>query len=302
MFDLARLRALHAVAVYGTVGAAAAALGYTPSAVSQQIAKLERETRSVLLERQGRGVVLTDAAHTLVEAAAELLAIVERTEVALEEQRGKAVGMLTIGAFATAVRGLMPGVVSDLMAACPGLDVRLRDTDPYPAAEMVGRGELDLAVVQDWPSTPLSVPPEVSREVLGHDPVDLLVPTGHRLAERERVRPEELRGERWISVPPGNICHDWLTRLLRGVGEEPLIAVEASEFEAYPSLISRGLGIGLVPRLGRTPLPDDVVARAVQPAPSRRVFALWRTRSSRRPAIRAALGALRARWPVRETA
>lgn len=302
MFDLARLRALHAVAVYGTVGAAAASLGYTPSAVSQQIAKLERETRTVLLERQGRGVVLTDAAHTLVEAARELLSIVERTEVALEEQRGQAVGRLTIGAFATAVRGLMPGVVSDLMTSCPDLDVRLLDTDPYPAAEMVGRGELDLAVVQDWPSTPLSVPPEVSREVFGHDPVDLLVPTGHRLAGHEHVRPEELRGERWISVPPGNICHDWLIRLMRGVGEEPLIAVEATEFESYPTLIARGLGIGLVPRLGRSPLPDGVVAREVRPAPSRRVFALWRTRSSRRPAIRAALSALREMWPVRATA
>ncbi|MEV0647785.1 LysR family transcriptional regulator [Phytomonospora sp. NPDC050363] len=302
MFDLARLRALHAVAVYGTVGAAAASLGYTPSAVSQQIAKLERETRTVLLERQGRGVVLTDAAHTLVEAAQELLSIVERTEVALEEQRGKAVGRLTIAAFATAVRGLMPGVMADLTVSCPELDLRLLDTDPYPAAEMVGRGEVDLAVVQDWPSTPLAVPPDVSREVFGHDPVDLLVPAGHRLAACDRVRPEELRGERWVSVPPGNICHDWLTRLMRGVGEEPLIAVQASEFESYPTLIANGLGIGLVPRLGRGPMPPGVVAKAVSTAPSRRVFALWRTRSSRRPAIRLALEALRARWPSRETA
>jgi DNA-binding transcriptional LysR family regulator len=98
MLDLQRLRALHAVSVHGTVGAAAAALGYTPSAVSQQIAKLERETRTVLLERQGRGVRLTEHARHLADTAQELLAIVERAETELEERRGVPAGRLTIAA------------------------------------------------------------------------------------------------------------------------------------------------------------------------------------------------------------
>src|ERR1044072_6407912 len=105
MLDLQRLRALHAVSAPGTVGAAAAALGYTPSAVSQQIAKLERETRTVLLEREGRGVRLTDEAYQLVAAARELLAIVERAETELEERRGVPAGRLTIAAFPSAARG-----------------------------------------------------------------------------------------------------------------------------------------------------------------------------------------------------
>src|SRR2546426_12602445 len=92
VLDLQRLRALHAVSVHGTVGAAAAALGYTPSAVSQQIAKLERETRTVLLEREGRGGRLTAEAHQLVDTAQEVLAIVERAETALEERRGGPAG------------------------------------------------------------------------------------------------------------------------------------------------------------------------------------------------------------------
>ena len=92
MLDLQRLRALHAVSVHGTVGAAAAALGFTPSAVSQQIAKLERETRTVLFEREGRGVRLTDDAWQLVRVASELLAIVERAETRLEERRGVPAG------------------------------------------------------------------------------------------------------------------------------------------------------------------------------------------------------------------
>lgn len=302
MMDLARLRALHAVAVHGTVGAAAASLGYTPSAVSQQIAKLERETRTVLLEKQGRGVVLTDAANTLVAAARELLAIVERTEVELEERRGRAVGRLTIAAFATAVKGLMPGVIAQLTREHPELDVRLIDVDPYPAADMIARGEVDLAVVQDWPLTPLPVTGEVSREDLGHDPVDLLMPAAHPLAGHAVLTAADLRGQRWISVPPGNICHDCLMRTLRDVGEEPDVAVYAGEFSAYPPLIAAGLGMAMVPRLARAPLPEGVVARAMNPAPYRRVFALWRTRSSRRPAIAAALEALRGRWEGRETA
>lgn len=302
MMDLARLRALHAVAVHGTVGGAAASLGYTPSAVSQQIAKLERETRTVLLEKQGRGVVLTDAANTLVAAARELLAIVERTEVELEERRGRAVGRFTIAAFATSVKGLLPRVLVQLARDHPELDVRVLDVDPYPAAEMIGRGEVDLAVVQDWPLAPLAIPSGVSREDLGRDPVDLLMPAGHPLADRAELTAADLRGQRWISVPPGNICHDCLTKTLREAGEEPDVAVYAGEFAAYPALIAAGLGIAMVPRLARDPLPDGVIARPMTPAPHRRVFAMWRTGSSRRPAIGAALAALREGWPSRDTA
>lgn len=299
MIDLGRLRALHAVAVHGSVGAAAAALGYTPSAVSQQIAKLERETRTVLLERRGRGVVLTDAAEALAATARHVLSLVERAEVTLEEQRGQAIGRLTLASFATAARGLLPGVLADLTRHCPDLDVRLIETDPYLAAEMVARGEVDLAIVQDWPSTPLPVAGGVSRETLGEDPVDLLLWADHPLAALPLVKITDLAGQRWISVPPGNICHDWLVHTMREVGQEPDIGHQVGEFETQIALIAAGLGIGLVPRLGRGRLPARVLARPVQPEPARRVFTLWRTQASRRPAITAARSALREHWPRR---
>ncbi|WP_354640538.1 LysR family transcriptional regulator [Kitasatospora camelliae] len=296
MLDLGRLRALHAVAVHGSVGGAAAALGYTPSAVSQQISKLERETRTVLLERQGRGVVLTDAARRLADTAQRVLALVEQAEVTLEEQRGAAVGRLMIASFATGARGLLPGALADLRARCPELDVRLLETDPYLAAELVARGEVDLAVVQDWPSVPLPVQDGLARMDLGPDPVDLLLPAGHPLAELAVVPVGRLRGQRWISVPPGNICHDWLLRTMREAGEEPDVVYQIGEFETQIALIDAGLGLGLVPRLGRGALPAGVVARPVVPEPSRRVFALWRAQTSRRPAVTEALRAVRARW------
>jgi DNA-binding transcriptional LysR family regulator len=299
MMDLGRLRALHAVAVHGSIGKAAASLGFTSSAVSQQISKLERETRTVLLERQGRGVVLTDAAQELAGTAQQLLALVEQAEVTLEEQRGQAVGRLLIASFATGARGLLPGALADLRAGCPELDVRLLETDPYVACELVARGEVDLALVQDWPTVPLPIPAGLSRADLGLDPVDLLLRAEHPLAELAVVPVPRLLGQRWTSVPAGNICHDWLVRTMREAGEEPDVLYQVGEFETQIALIAAGLGIGLVPRLGRGPLPPGVVARPVVPEPSRRVFALWRSQASRRPAITAALDAMRRHWPLR---
>lgn len=149
MLDLARLRALHAVSVHGSVAGAAAALGYTPSAVSQQISKLERETRTTLLERRGRGVALTEEARHLADAAQELLAIVERTETTLEERRGQPGGLLTVAAFASAARGLLPQVLADLARRHPALDVRLTEVDPHLSVELVARG----SPTWRWPTT-----------------------------------------------------------------------------------------------------------------------------------------------------
>ncbi|GAA3025524.1 LysR family transcriptional regulator [Kitasatospora albolonga] len=294
--DLGRLRALHAVAVHGSVGGAAAALGFTPSAVSQQIAKLERETRTVLLEKQGRGVVLTDAARTLADTAREVLALVEQAEVTLERQRGRAVGRLLVASFATGARGVLPGALAALRRDCPDLEVRLLESDPYQAAELVARGEVDLALVQDWPTVPLPVQDGLSRLDLGEDPVDLLLRAEHPLAALAVVPVQRLLGQRWTSVPPGNICHDWLVRTMREAGEEPDVVYQVGEFETQIALIEAGLGLGLVPRLGRGPLPPGVVARPVVPEPARRVFVLWRTRTSRRPAVAAALAAVREQW------
>ncbi|WAL74053.1 LysR family transcriptional regulator [Kitasatospora sp. YST-16] len=300
MMDLGRLRALHAVAVHGSVGGAATALGFTPSAISQQIAKLERETRTVLLERQGRGIQLTDAARQLADTAQRVLALVEQAEVTLEEQRGRPAGRLLVAAFPTAARGLLPAVLTELHATCPELDVRLLESDPYPAAELVARGEVDLAVVQDWATVPLPVQDGLDRLDLGTDPVDLLLPAGHPLAALDAVPVTALRGQRWISVPPGNICHDWLLHTMRETGEEPDVAHRVGEFQTQLALIAAGLGLGLIPRLGRGPLPPGIAARPVTPEPVRRIHALWRTQTSRRPAVTATLTALRHHWAALE--
>jgi DNA-binding transcriptional LysR family regulator len=297
VLDLQRLRALHAVSVHGTVAAAAAALGYTPSAVSQQIAKLERETRTVLLERQGRGIRLTEQAEQLAAAAQELMAVVERAETELEERRGLPVGRLTIAAFASAARGLLPGVLADLAKRHPALDTRMSEIDPHLSVDLVAKGAVDVAIVHDWDIAPLPTPPGVEQAVIGDDLCDLLVPADHPFAARRSVRRTDLKNERWICQPPGRVCHDWLIRTLRDAGCEPDIVHQADENPTLVALVAAGLGVGLVPRLGRGPLPDGVVEVSLDPMPLRRLYALWRTGASRRPAIAETVHALQDHWP-----
>ncbi|NED33492.1 LysR family transcriptional regulator [Streptomyces sp. SID8499] len=297
MLDLQRLRALHAVSVHGTVAAAAAALGFTPSAVSQQIAKLERETRTVLLEREGRGVRLTDEAHQLVETAAELLALVERAETRLEERRGVPAGRLTVAAFASAARGLMPSVLADLAVRHPALDTRLSEVDPHLSVDLVAKGAVDLVVAHDWDIAPLPAPAGVEQAVIGEDPCDLIVPEGHPFAGRMAVRREELGGQRWVCQPPGRVCHDWLVRTLRSAGHEPEIVHRAEENPTLIALVAAGLGISLIPRLGRGPLPPGVAEVPLDPMPVRRLYALWRAGAARRPAIAETVRTLRVHWP-----
>ncbi|MET8287026.1 LysR family transcriptional regulator [Streptomyces sp. NPDC048448] len=296
MLDLQRLRALHAVSVHGTVGAAAAALGYTPSAVSQQIAKLERETRTVLLERRGRGVRLTEQALQLASTAQQLMAIVERAETELEERRGVPAGRLDLAAFASAARGLLPAVLADLAVRHPALDTRLTEVDPHLSVDLVAKGAVDVAVAHDWDIARLPAPPGVEQAVIGDDLCDLLVPAGHPLAGRVSVRREELAGERWICQPPGRVCHDWLVRTLRAAGCEPHIVHQADENPTLVALVAAGLGVALIPRLGRGALPDGVVEVPLDPMPVRRLYALWRTGAARRPAIAETVRTLRSHW------
>jgi DNA-binding transcriptional LysR family regulator len=293
MLDLGRLKALHAVATHGTVGAAAEVLGYTPSAVSQQIAKLERETRTTLLERRGRGVALTDAAVLLADAAERVLKLVEEAEVALEEHRGAAVGRLCIGSFATAARGLLPGVLVALADEHPSLDVRLTEVDPPEAAEAVARGELDLAIVHDWQNTPLPVPESLSRMKICEDVADVFLPATHPLAHRDFLEPADLADARWMCQPEGSICHDWLVRTFHAAGIEPELVYRISEYRTQFALLAKGIGVALVPRLGRGDVPDAIKVVPLRPTPTRRLYAVWRTQASRRPAITAALDVIK---------
>lgn len=292
MIDLGRLRALHAVASYGSVLAAGSALHCTPSAVSQQIGKLERETGTTLVEKHGRGIRLTEAGHVLARHAESVLAAVDEAEAALAAHRDTVTGRLTVSSFATAARALLPHALHRLAADHPGLATGIVEGNPHEALDNLQRGHVDLCVLDDWPEVALRYPPGVAHLELGLDIADLIVPSGHRLAGRSGVRLTQTRDERWISAPVGAICHEWLIRMLPGVRPDFLVG----EFETQLTLVAAGLGIAMVPRLARSALPSGVSVVTVTPPPTRRVVLAWREASGARPAIGAAVSALQNSW------
>ncbi|MFG1793445.1 LysR family transcriptional regulator [Nocardia sp. NPDC049149] len=289
MLNLERLRVLRAVATTGSIVGAADTLHVTTSAVSQQIGRLEREVGQSLVERQGRGIRLTEAGRRLADHADKLLTHAEHVEATMAAHRGTVAGHLTIATFATAARGLLPVVLHDLRAH-PDLTVSLSEQEPHEAIPALTRGRLDIAIVQDWHDNRLRLPDTLSRQQLTHDTFDVAMAAHHPLAARDTVTVDDLRDEAWITWPPDQICHDWLTATL---GPTHLrIAHTASEHSTQLALVATDLGIALIPRLGRDPAPPTVRFVPLTPSPTRDIYALWRTAAASHPAITATVDAL----------
>jgi DNA-binding transcriptional LysR family regulator len=293
MIDLAGLISLRAVATHGSVVAAADALGFTPSAVSQQVKRLEKQTGVPLLERVGRGVMLTRHGRHLVDSGARLLTDLEEIESALHRQAGAVAGHLRVAAFSTAMRGLVAPVVRRLRDAHPDLTLTLTEREPWDTIDLVASGQTDLGVVHSWGDVPLAIPDHLATTAVAHDVADVIVPREHPLAGRRRVTPHDLVDEDWIATPEGTICRQWLTRMYDGTGRLPRIAHQSMEFDSHLALVRAGLGIALVPRLGRQPIGDELVAvLAEDPVPTRDIVALHRRSMAESPAVTAVLAAL----------
>ena len=294
MIDLAALTSLRAVDTHGSVVAAADALGFTPSAVSQQVKRLERQTGVPLLERVGRGVILTDHGRHLVDAGGRLLADLEEVEATLRRRAETVSGHLRVTAFSTAMRGLVAPVVRDLCAAHPDLTLALTEREPWDTVELVASGQSDLGVVHRWGDVPITIPDHLEATLVARDIADVIVHADHPLAARAAVTPRDLVDEGWIATPEGSICRQWLTRMYAGTGRLPRIVHTALEFDSHLALVRAELGIALVPRLGRQALDTDLVAvPAHDPVPTRDVIAVHRRSMADSPAVRAVLAGLR---------
>ena len=296
MIDLVALDSLRAVGSHGSVVAAADALGFTPSAVSQQIKRLERQTGVPLLERVGRGVMLTGHGRHLVEEGTRLLAGLEQLQSGLHLQASTVAGHVRLTAFSTAMRGLVAPALPPVLAAHPDLRISLTEREPWDTIALVATGQTDLGVAHSWGDVPLSIPGHVTRTTLARDLAEVIVRHDHPLAARPVVTPRDLAEEDWVATPEGSICRQWLERMYDGTGSLPRIAHVSMEFDSHLALVRAGLGIALIPRLGRSPLGDDLVAVPVaDPVPSREIIGLHRVSMSDSPAIAALLAALRAR-------
>ena len=285
MIDLGALRALIAVRDHGSIVAAASALDFTPSAVSQQIKKLERQSRSPMLERVGRSVILTERGRLLAARGTTLLADLEQVEnIAVggaEELRGS----FRIASFSTASRGIVAPLLARLRTSAPDLEVTVVESDPRETVTLLERGGADLAIVHDWNTIPLDIPATLERHHLSVDVADVLVPWNHRLSLHESVTPMDLLTERWVSTPAGTICHEWLVHMFAMHGQRPDIRYFDGSYSTHLSMVEHGAAVALVPRLGREPLPPRVRAlAAVDPTPERRVSSIWRTASQDNPA------------------
>jgi DNA-binding transcriptional LysR family regulator len=296
MLDVRRLRVLREVSLRGSFSAAAAALAYSQSAVSQQIATLEREAGARLVERDGRRVRLTDAGQALVRRADTILAELAAAENELAAIAGLRGGRVRVSTFASAATALLPAAVAGFRARHPEVQVELSLVEATAAAvEGVRSGRADLALLAQPPGQPPPDPVETHR--LLRDPMLVVLPAGHPLAGRPALALADLAGEPWVlGGGPGCSDRDTVLRACHAAGFAPRVAVDfpTDDYHATQGMVASGAGITLLPRLALTVPRDDLVVRPLAgDGPDRLVVAAVR-RGDQPPATLAMLEAVAA--------
>jgi|HubBroStandDraft_4_1064222.scaffolds.fasta_scaffold37216_2 DNA-binding transcriptional LysR family regulator len=310
---------LHEFAARGSIARTAEALGYTPSAVSQQLAVLEREAGTPLLDRTARSAGLTAAGRRLAVHAERILAMVEEAESDLSAQAAEPSGRVVVTAFPSAAVAFAPALARSLRAH-PKLSLLLREADPAEGLQLVRSGEVEAAIVDDWTgrlSALVASPPghasmdgagvgdgagaDHGQGVLSYyhlvrDPLVLVVARDHPAANPDLpVDLRALRNEPWLAAPSGEPSRQATDRLLAAVGLTPPVPSEFEGLGTVANLVARGLGIAIMPRLAVGAYERRLVVREL-PAGldlARDVFAVARTASVARPSVAVIVSALR---------
>jgi DNA-binding transcriptional LysR family regulator len=292
MLNVVRLNVLKEVAYRGSFSAAAEALSYTQSAVSQQIAALEAEAGMALLERHARGVSLTAAGQTLVGHAEGILARLEAAETSLQAIAGLRGGRLRVASFPTAGATLMPLAIATFRASYPDVELTLSEGEPEEIAPRLRAGELDLALLFEFADeTPLSK--DTARVELLEDPMYLALPREHRLAGRKRLRLEDLKEEAWVQTSRESPCARHVVRSCHAAGFEPNVSFESDDYQTVQGLVAAGVGVALIPELALSVVREEIAIRALSPSPPvRQVVAATPASARLVPAAPAMLGVL----------
>jgi len=295
MLNVNRLKMLREVAGRGTIAAAAEALFMTASAVSQQMAVLEREAGVPLLERSGRGVRLTDAGRALVENTERVLAALEHAEADLAAASQGVVGRVRVSAFPTAARSVLVPALVDLREHHPNLHVSMIDLEPEESMPALKARDLDVVLTYQWDLLPAIEDAGVEREELFSERVYLTLPRNHPLATRGgKVAIAELADEEWIVGRDSTSMLDLVTAAARRAGFEPRTDLHSMDFEVILAGVAAGLGVALVPPLALVGNLGGVAVRYLSDLDlNRSIWAAVRRGSGTHPGIAAVLAALR---------
>ncbi|MCP3798124.1 LysR substrate-binding domain-containing protein [Allokutzneria sp. A3M-2-11 16] len=282
MVDAARLRVLVEVAHAGSIAAAATRMAFTPSALSQQLSKLERELGARLLDRGPGGVKLTAAGRVLVEHGERVLGELRAADEAVRALLGEEPERLSIGAFPTAGQLLVPRALGEFRSRHPGVQLSLVDLEPPAGYGLVASRELDLLITHRYPGVALPKADGLQRLRLLDDPLLLAVPAAHALAEAERVAFADLAGQEWICGGPGIADLITLERLARRTGIDVKVAFETHNYEVTLALLRAGLGMALLPAsvFARADTTRVVARELADVRPARRVYVVLRRRPS----------------------
>ncbi|MFS8097862.1 LysR family transcriptional regulator [Lentzea alba] len=247
MLDTRQLEVFATVARTGSFSAAARELHCTQPAISQQMRALERQVGGPLFVRTGRGLTLTEAGRILAERGTALLDELAATHQQISAIATHDIGTIRICAFPSATVSLVPAAAAILAKERPHLRLELVEEEPPDSFALLRRGAVDLLISFSYEDEPLDEAAGMLRVPLLHEPLALLVPTGHRLAGHERVSLKETADERWIAGCPR--CRHALDQACTEAGFTPDITCSTDDNLAIQSLVSAGLGIALVPGL-----------------------------------------------------
>jgi len=296
MLDVRRLRVLREVAEQGSFSAAADALNFTQSAVSQQVAALEREAGTKLLQRGNGGVRLTDAGQALVRHADVILAQLADAERELAAIAGLRGGRVRLASFPSAGATLVTEAVSMYRERYPEVELSLAEGEPHDTVPRLKRGEFDVAVVCDY--THGTGGGQLLEELdcihLLDDPLVVAVPERHPLAERKAVRLEQIAGEPWVAGCGGGFCNGMILEACVEAGFRPNVAFESDDHNVLLGLVAAGVGVTLLPELAAAPRAGVAVRPVTGSSPTRRIYAATAAEAHRSPATDAMIEVLRA--------
>ncbi|MDT0378172.1 LysR family transcriptional regulator [Streptomyces sp. DSM 42041] len=270
--DVTRLRLLAEVVRHGSMTAAAEALAYTPSAVSQQIRRLEAELGQPLLDRHARGVRPTEAGRVVVEQVTAIERSLDVLQERLSDLAGLRDGSLRLGAFPTLGSSLLPLAVTAYRGAHPGVRLSVHSARLAQLLEMLDRRRIELAFLWEYEWSRIESD-SLDLRVVTEDPTALVVSEAHRLADRTSVDVHELAEESWIIRGDNHPVAEVLSRTAEAAGFEPSVSFEANDYQEAQAMVAVGLGIALAPRLALANLRTDVrVLRLDGYAPPRRIL------------------------------